>query len=145
MRILFLIAVLLFVTFRLFAQSSKPAVFSTKAGAIRGYDPVAYFTQSKPVKGQETITHTWNGAVWHFASSQNRDLFAKNPEKYAPQYGGYCAYGWSQGYAVKTEPEAWSVVNGKLYLNYDMDIRNTWEKDKDEYIKLADKNWKGRQ
>jgi YHS domain-containing protein len=124
-----------------FAQSKDAPIFSTKAGAIKGYDPVAYFYQSKPVKGQDGITHTWNGATWHFSTTQNRELFAKNPEKYVPQYGGYCAYGWSQGYAVKTEPEAWSVVDGKLYLNYDMDIRNKWEKKRAEYIKLADVNW----
>jgi len=123
------------------AQSKEAAVFSTKAGAIKGYDPVAYFTQSKPDEGQDGITHSRNGVTWHFGTTQNRDLFAKNPEKYARQYGGYSAYGLSQGYAVKIEPEVWSVVDGKLYLNYHMDIRNKWEKKRAEYIRLSDGNW----
>ena len=116
-------------------------VFSDESGAIRGYDPVAYFTEKQPVKGQDEITYTWNEAEWHFATIANRDSFSVAPEKYAPQYGGYCAYGWAQGYAVKIEPEAWAIVNNKLYLNYDSSIQKKWNKKQAEYIKAADKNW----
>ena len=83
------------------------------------------------------------GAKWLFSSAEHRDAFAKEPEKYAPQYGGYCAYGVSQGYAVKIEPDAWTIVNGKLYLNYDRGVQKTWEKDLPGYIAKADKNWPG--
>lgn len=117
------------------------AVFSTASGAIAGYDPVAYFTQSRPVKGQPDIAYAWNGTTWHFASAANRDLFQQSPEKYAPQFGGWCAYGWAQGYPAKIEPEAWSIVDDKLYLNYDPDIQKKWLKKQAEYIQKAVKNY----
>lgn len=109
--------------------------------AIQGYDPVAYFTQSTAVKGQPAFSHQWNGTTWHFATAANRDAFAAAPEKYAPQYGGYCAYAVSQGYTAKIDPEAWSVVDGRLYLNYSMKVRTRWEQDKAGYIKSGDVNW----
>ena len=85
--------------------------------AVKGYDPVAYFVEGKPVKGSGKFEHKWMGAKWHFSSAENRDSFAKNPEKYAPQYGGYCAYAVSQGAIADIDPTAWKIVNGKLYLN----------------------------
>lgn len=123
------------------AFAQKAPVYSDSAGAIRGYDPVAYFTQGAPVKGSKELTHRWNGASWRFASAQNRDRFAAAPEKYAPQYGGYCAYGVAGGYAVKIEPDAWSVVDGKLYLNYDRSVQASWKSDIPGYIRKADTNW----
>ena len=123
------------------ALAEKPGIFADGAGAIRGYDPVAYFTEGKPVKGKAEFTHQWKGATWRFASAANRDRFAAAPEKYAPQYGGYCAYGVASGYAVKTEPDAWSVVDGKLYLNYDRSVQASWVKDIPGYIRKADANW----
>ncbi len=123
------------------SQTTTKAVYSTKAGAIKGYDPVAYFTQNKPVKGKADVTYVWNEGTWHFSSLENRDLFKKNPEQYAPQYGGWCAYGWAQGYPAKIEPEAWSIVDGKLYLNYNFSIQGDWNKKQREYIKAANKNW----
>jgi len=123
------------------ALAEKPEIFSDRAGAIRGYDPVAYFTEGKPVKGKAEFSHPWKGATWRFASAANRDRFAAAPEKYAPQYGGYCAYGVASGYAVKTEPDAWSVVDGKLYLNYDRSVQASWVKDIPGYIRKADANW----
>jgi YHS domain-containing protein len=125
-------------------KSSKKfdPVFSSKEdGAIHGYDPVAYFTNGKPVKGKSDITFAWNGATWHFATAEHRDLFEKNPEKYAPAYGGWCAYGWSRGYPAKTEPDAWSIVDGKLYLNYNRAVKADWDKKQADYIKSADENW----
>lgn len=111
--------------------------------AIDGFDPVAYHTEGKPVEGSGAFTHDWGGATWRFASAENRDLFATDPEKYAPAYGGYCAYGVSQGYLVDIDPDAWSIVEGKLYLNVNKDIQRTWEQDISGYVALADKKWPG--
>ncbi len=109
--------------------------------AIEGYDPVAYFTDSKPVEGKSDFSYEWQGASWHFASAEHRDLFAKEPEKYAPQYGGYCAYAVSQGSTAGIDPEAWTVHEGKLYLNYDKKIQAKWTADMASYIDKADANW----
>lgn len=109
--------------------------------AINGYDAVAYFTESMPVKGSTAFSAVWKDATWLFASQANADLFKANPEKYAPQYGGYCAWGCSRGYKAKTSPDAWTIVNGKLYLNYNTDVRTTWSKDQNGYIQKADTNW----
>jgi len=106
--------------------------------AINGYDTVAYFTVGKPVKGQDTIATEWMGARWNFSSNANLELFKANPEKYAPQYGGYCAYGVTQGYLVKVEPEQFTVRDGKLYLNYDAEVQAKWSKDPAGYIRQAD-------
>jgi YHS domain-containing protein len=122
-------------------KKETKAIFSTNEGAIKGYDVVAYFLESKPVKGVKDINYSWNGATWYFSSKENKELFSKNPEKYAPQYGGYCAYGWAQGYAVKIEPDAWAIENGKLYLNYNKKVQKDWDKDRVGYIKSADKNY----
>jgi YHS domain-containing protein len=123
------------------AAAQKPPVYSDNAGAIRGYDPVAYFTDAKPVEGSDKFTHTWKGATWRFASAENRDRFVAAPEKYAPQYGGYCAYGVAGGYTVSIDPAAWSVVDGKLYLNYSRGVQSDWNKDIPGYIRKADANW----
>jgi YHS domain-containing protein len=116
-------------------------VFSTSEGAIRGYDPVAYFTDGKPLKGQKDITYDWGGGTWHFASTAHRDSFQLAPEKYTPEYGGYCAYGWSRGYPAEIDPKAWTIVDDKLYLNYDAGVKADWDKKQPEYIKKADANW----
>jgi hypothetical protein len=118
-------------------------VFATADGAIRGYDPVAYHTQGKPVRGAATITHRWNGATWRFATAANRALFAADPARYAPRYGGYCAYGTAQGYKVSTDPAAFAIVDGRLYLNYSKPVQATWNQDRPGYIVQADGNWKG--
>ncbi len=125
------------------APAQKSAVFVDDGVAIHGYDAVAYFTQSKPVKGESKFSFKWNGANWYFASQQDLDLFKANPAKYAPQYGGYCAYGVSQEHKAPTKPEAWTIVNGKLYLNYNNDVRATWQKGQSSYIIKADENWAG--
>ena len=106
--------------------------------AINGYDPVSYFTVGKPTKGQDGLATEWMGAKWKFSSQANLDLFKSNPEKYAPQYGGYCAYGVTQGSLVKVEPEQFTLRDGKLYLNYDADVQAKWLKDPAGYIKDAD-------
>ena len=122
-------------------QAQKAEVFSPSGKAINGYDPVAYFKDGEPVKGNEKISYQWNGANWYFSSTQNLDSFKSNPKKFAPQYGGYCAYGMSQGHKASTEPDAWTIENGKLYLNYNKRVKQMWSKDRLGYIKLADKNW----
>ena len=109
--------------------------------AIHGYDPVAYFVDGGPRKGRADLAVERGGARWLFASEANRERFRAEPEKYLPAYGGYCAYGVAQGYLVKVDPEAWSVVNGRLYLNYDLSIREAWRKDVPGYVQKADGNW----
>jgi len=124
----------------LFAQKSE--VFKASSNqAIRGYDPVAYFAAGKPVKGNQDLVLHWNDADWHFASKENLNSFAKNPAKYAPQYGGYCAYGMSEGHKAPTDPDAWTIVDGKLYLNYSMDVRSKWRENEKERIDKANQNW----
>ena len=106
--------------------------------AINGYDTVAYFTVGKPVKGQDAFATEWMGAKWKFSTQAHLDLFKANPEKYAPQYGGYCAYGVVQDNLVKVEPDQFTVRDGKLYLNYDSDVQAKWLKDPAGFIKSAD-------
>jgi YHS domain-containing protein len=127
--------------FILSASFGQEKIFSTKAGAIKGYDPVAYFTESAPVKGDKAFSFEWNGATWFFSSQKHLDLFKASPEKYAPAFGGFCAYGVAQGYKVKIEPEAWSIVDGRLYLNYDLDVQNKWNADRSKFISEANKKW----
>jgi len=111
--------------------------------AIRGYDTVAYFTDGKPRKGSDDFTTDWMGATWKFASQEHLDLFAAEPEKYAPQYGGYCAYGVAVDDLVRIEPDQWSIVDEKLYLNYDKKVQRNWEKDIGGYIKTANEKFEG--
>ena len=128
------------------ALAAEPPINTLKTGlfggrsdtAINGYDTVAYFTDNKPVKGLDTYVTEWNGAKWKFASQAHLDLFKADPDKYAPQYGGYCAYGVTRDYLVKVEPDQFTVREGKLYLNYDADVQATWKKDPAGYIKAAD-------
>jgi hypothetical protein len=109
--------------------------------AIEGYDPVAYHTESRPVEGSEDFEFDWMDSTWRFSSAENRDLFAAMPEKYAPAYGGFCAYGVSLGAKPSIDPEAWRIVDGQLYLNLNKDIQARWEKDIPGYIAKADKIW----
>jgi len=117
----------------------KPGLFGGRGDtAILGHDPVAYFTVGKPVKGLDTLVHEWMGAKWKFSTAANLDLFKADPAKYAPQYGGYCAYGVSQDNLVSIEPDKFKVIDGKLYLNYDASVQDTWLKDTAGYIRQAD-------
>ncbi len=124
------------------ASKNYQANIYTKDGiAIHGTDPVAYFSQSKPVPGSSEYKYQWKGATWYFSSAENRELFAQNPEKYTPQYGGYCAYAMTKGEFASTDPKAWSIVDGKLYLNYSKKVQNLWEKDIPGHIAKANQNW----
>ena len=109
--------------------------------AIDGYDPVAYFTESKPVKGDSKFTAEFGGARYRFASAANRDLFLKDPAKYVPQYGAYCAYAVSRGYTADTDPRAWKIVEGRLFLNYNLEVQKLWEADVPGNITKGDANW----
>jgi YHS domain-containing protein len=134
---------LTFATFVLVLNSSiaQREVFSKSDQAIQGYDPVAYFKDSKPVKGKNEFTYDWKGSKWYFSSQENLNDFKASPEKFAPQFGGYCAYGVAGGYKASTSPDAWSVVDGKLYLNYDREVQILWKKDQDAFIKTAQEKW----
>ncbi len=109
--------------------------------AVSGYDTVAYFKQHQAVKGGEQFSTEWQGVTWQFSSAENLKEFKSNPEQYAPQYGGYCAYAVAKNKKVAADPTAWKVVDGKLYLNYDKSIKEKWEADQQNYIKNADQNW----
>ena len=132
------------------AVSAAPPVNTLKGGlfgsranvAILGYDPVAYFTDGRPVKGDPAFVFEWVGAKWQFASQSHLDLFKAGPETYAPQYGGYCAYGVSQDQLVGIEPDKFKVLGGKLYLNYDAEVQAIWLKDPARYVKQADAKFK---
>ena len=106
-----------------------------------GYDVVAYFSEAEPIKGTDTYSTEYKDAEWHFSSQENLDKFKQNPDMYVPQYGGYCAYAIASGSFAGIEPEQFTVVNGKLYLNYNHDIQKTWKADRDNFIQIADKRW----
>lgn len=109
--------------------------------AIDGYDPVAYFTDGMPVEGNKAYSFEWNAATWRFASAAHRDLFAQAPEKYAPQYGGYCAWAVAQGSTADIDPEAWKIEDGRLFLNYSLEVQKKWSADIPGNIAKADENW----
>jgi hypothetical protein len=109
--------------------------------AVGGYDPVAYFTEGKPRPGLASITLEWKGATWRFASAKNRDLFRADPERYAPRYGGHCAWATARNYLAKGDPLHWRIVDGRLYLNYDAKVQSDWEKDIPGEIAKAEANW----
>ena len=109
--------------------------------AIHGYDTVAYFTLGEAVEGDDEIVVIWQDEEWLFSSTENAKLFSENPEQYAPQYGGYCAYALSNNELVDVDPEAFAIVDGKLYLNYSHKIARRWKKDIENYIRQANINW----
>ena len=132
------------------ATEAPPSVGDEPAGvfveggiAIRGADPVAYFTAGAYVAGSSEYSYEWGDAVWQFASAENRDLFIGNPTQYAPQYGGYCAWAVSEGYTAAIDPTAWKIVDGKLYLNFNARIQRRWEQDIPGKIARANQNWPG--
>ncbi|MEK9645708.1 MAG: YHS domain-containing (seleno)protein [Alphaproteobacteria bacterium] len=111
--------------------------------AVKGYDVVAYFTDGKPVEGKSEFSYEWGGTKWQFASAAHRDAFKAMPGKYAPQYGGFCAWAVSQGYTAKIDPDAWKIVEGKLYLNYSKGVQQQWQQDVPGNIAKGDQNWPG--
>jgi YHS domain-containing protein len=108
----------------------------------KGYDVVAYFTDGRPVKGKNEIEAVYGGVTWKFATAEHRDRFIADPAKYAPQFGGFCSWGVSQGKLFDVDPEhGWKVVDGKLYMNFNADIQKTWEQDPKAFISKANGNW----
>jgi hypothetical protein len=124
-------------------QAAERPVNSSTFGrvAIEGYDPVAYFKDSAPAKGLRSITAEWRGAHWRFATEENRAAFQAEPERFAPQYGGYCAWAVSQGYTASIDPEAWHIRDGRLYLNYSPEVQQRWLESVEDRIREGDANW----
>jgi YHS domain-containing protein len=108
---------------------------------IRGYDPVAYFTEGRPVPGRSDISVAYDGAKYLFSSTANRDAFNADPEKYVPQYGGYCAFGVAMGKKFDIDPSSWRIVDSKLYLNLNPSILEQWSADTKGYINKSEKYW----
>lgn len=124
------------------ASAAGPDVNATVTGlALRGYDPVAYFTDNKPVMGDFTVTAEYNGATYRFSSEAHKAMFEKDPGKYLPQYGGFCAFGTAQGYKVDGDPNVWKIVDNKLYLNLAPPVAERWVEDIPGNVKSANKNW----
>ena len=115
--------------------------YAPEGVVIGGYDPVAYFTEGRPVKGQPAFIAAYDEATFWFASGENRDRFLADPPSYVPRYGGFCAYGVSEGYKATTEPDAFTVFEGRLYLNYNRDVRELWNQDRSGRIARADRQW----
>ena len=122
-------------------ESLPPAIFTEDSVAIRGADPVAYFTEKRYVPGSADFTYEWADATWQFASADNRDVFALNPEQYAPQYGGFCAWAVAEGYTAPIDHSAWEIVDGKLCLNYEARIQRRSQRDILGNIARANENW----
>lgn len=125
------------------AAADEGAIYANDGIAVDGSDVVAYFTEGAPTPGSDEFTHDWKGVTWQFANAANRDAFAADPERFAPQYGGFCAWAVSEGYTASTTPEAWKIVDDKLYLNYSKRIQRRWERDIPARIASADANWPG--
>ena len=128
----------------MFAASlaAQAGEFFEKDGvALRGYDPVAYFADGRPAQGHAKFMAAHRGSTFHFASAANRDAFIANPAKYAPQYGGFCAFGTAGGYKAAIDPAAFTIVDGKLYLNYNAQVQAKWSSDIAGYIRTADGKW----
>jgi YHS domain-containing protein len=123
------------------SAAQKSEIFEKDGMAIKGYDVVAFHTEAKATKGLENFTYRWKDANWLFANQANLDMFKEDPEKYVPQYGGYCAYGTADGHKAPTETDTWTIRDKKLYFNYNKKVQEIWNKDQAGYIEKADKNW----
>jgi YHS domain-containing protein len=134
--------IFLFFAFLSFHGIAQEGTFNNAEGAaIKGYDPVAYFTMGKAVPGSDKFKFEWSGSQWKFSSQANLDSFKADPAKYAPQYGGWCAYGCSENHKAPTDPNAFTIVNNKLYLNYSLKVKELWLKDTASRIITADAYW----
>lgn len=124
-----------------FLLAAPAAVADELRLAIKGYDPVSYFTPGKPMPGSADISYDWDGARWQFADAAHRDLFRSDPDAYAPQYGGYCMLGMTVGNRGDIDPEVWTIVDGKLYLTYDQASLDEWRQHQAANIARADRMW----
>lgn len=136
----FLVATMMLVA-SMGSMSAFAEDYSHSTPGIGGYDPVAYFTDGKAVRGSGFHVTVADGVTYAFATAEHRKMFEENPQKYLPAYGGYCAYGLGVGKKFVADPEVWKIVEGKLYLNLDKGIQQKWEKDIPGYIKKGDANW----
>ena len=125
------------------SQNQPTLNLASNGVAVKGYDVVAYETDRAPVKGRVEFEYRWQGAIWRFANAANRDRFAATPERFAPQFGGYCSWAVSRGYTADIDPEAWRIVDGKLYLNYSKSVQRIWERDITGHIAKGRANWPG--
>jgi len=124
------------------SAAGKPSINTSRNDlALRGYDAVAYWSEGKPVQGLTSFEYRWMNAVWRFTSAEHRDQFIKEPERYAPQFGGYCAYAVSQGHTADGDPNVWRIVDGRLYLNYSAQVKKLWEQDVPGNIVKGRQNW----
>lgn len=138
-----LLFICLLATVAAFPQTKTLENLDKQGVAIQGYDPVAFFTQGKPVKGQTQYKSTYNGAKYLFQSAEDKAAFDANPAKYEPQFGGFCAYAVSEGHTAPVKVEAFMIVNGRLLMQYDLDVKKTFEKDPQGRLAKADRNWPG--
>jgi YHS domain-containing protein len=122
-------------------ESVKQVNTTVENVAIKGFDTVAFFTAEQAVEGNPQYSFIWNGAKWYFSSADNMEKFKANPEQYAPQFGGYCAWAVSKGYTADGDPNVWKVVDGKLYLNYNRQVKEKWEAEQQKLIEDGRKNW----
>jgi hypothetical protein len=130
------------VALSVFALASSAGEFNESNGvAIKGYDPVAFFKDSKPVRGKDDLRFEYKGSTFAFANAENRAAFAADPAKYAPQYGGYCAFGTARGYKADIDPATFTVIDGRLYLNYNTQVQREWTADSAKFIRQADERW----
>jgi hypothetical protein len=122
-------------------NAQKSAIYAPNGIALNGYDVVAFFKQAKPVKGSSDYSFKWNDVNWLFSSKADVDSFKASPEIYAPQYGGYCAYGTAEGHKAPTQADTWTIVDNKLYFNYNKKVKQLWSKNRSALIDSANKNW----
>ena len=118
--------------------------YQTEQGALRGYDPVAYFIENRAVPGNPQFQTDRFNTSWYFSSARNQQVFEQTPEKYLPEYGGYCAYAMSYGLVVSSDPKAFTIIDNKLYLNYSLAVREKWLKESEKFILQADRKWQSK-
>ena len=123
------------------ANSQSSIFYGEKGVAIKGYDPVAYFTEQKAVEGINAYSTEWSGVIWQFKNEDNLQTFKNDPAKYAPQFGGWCAYGVSDNHKSPTDPFAWTIIDSKLYLNYSPKVKEKWIVNTEKLIDQANKYW----
>ncbi len=140
-KILLLLPLLLMSSIPAFTQTKTLINLDRNGIAIQGYDPVAFFTQGRPVQGRPEFESKYNGARYLFASAEDKATFEANPTKYEPQFGGFCAYGASQGHKAPVKIEAFQIVNGRLLMQYDLSVKKQFNKDQQGNLQKADKNW----
>jgi YHS domain-containing protein len=138
-----LLAFVIFASISTIATAKELANLDRDGVAIQGYDPVAFFTDSRPVQGNSQFQSSYHGAKYYFASAEHKAAFDKEPLKFEPQFGGYCAYGASRGKTAPIKIEAWQIVNGRLLMQYDLDIKGKFNVDPQGNLNKADQNWPG--